>query len=159
MQKALSNKKDSSPKLSKKNLSMCYSVDRKIAEEQEMLCRKRTVQEKDSLEEKIQEKLTLYDSNLKKDQKEANMNFNTKNSMNNTISIEVANKPKDKYYNFNDFSQKSTKKLKRCTESPPNGITKLQKRFSENFVNYGPNLESFEITRKNSEPHIALDYL
>jgi len=83
MLKAISSKKDSIS-TAKKNKSLGASpILKQKNVEEKSVCRKRTVCEKDILEEKIQEKLTIYDKNLKKSQKEVNINFNLKDSTDN----------------------------------------------------------------------------
>ena len=78
-----SSKKDSIS-TAKKNKSLGASpILKQKNVEEKSVCRKRTVCEKDILEEKIQEKLTIYDKNLKKSQKEVNINFNLKDSTDN----------------------------------------------------------------------------
>ena len=145
--KATSKKKESEKKNKTFKENGIAKSPKNIDEKEKHTCRKRGVGEKEVWEKYTKEKLISYSNNLKKNVLDGK-------------SIETGNGKgsKDKYYTFNDFNKKGTKKVKNERENLK--AVNLQKRSSQHVVSMNHlDLEEQDVMRKNSEPHIPLAYL
>ena len=145
--KATNKKKESEKKTKATKDNNIPKSPNNTDEKEKHMCRKRGIGEKEVWEKYTKEKLISYSNNLKKNEFDEN-------------SCETGNGKgsKDKYYTFNDFNKKGTKKVKNERDNLKSVC--LQKRSSLHVMSMNHlDLENQDVIRKNSEPHIPLAYL